>query len=161
MDKVIENYLTPFLEENKDAEVFIWSDHGFADVTQYIDLEKILPKRKDFTYFIAGTTASFWFKNDEAKKQILELIEGIKEIKILNQTIAEKFKIPFSQEYGEFIVYLEKGHYFFPNFYQKYKKEKFKAMHGYPTDDELNGIFLSNKKLPKIVSIDLAIRSIK
>ncbi len=143
IDKIIEKYIKKFLKENRGARIILWGDHGFADIKEYIDLEKILPKRKDYLFFIAGTTASFWFKNEEAKKEVLGKLSKIKELKILNKKTAKKYKIPLDKRYGEIIFYVEKGKYFFPNFYQK---EKFKAMHGYPNDKELNGFLITNYK---------------
>jgi len=150
IDKLIEKYIDRFLSENKKGEIFIWSDHGFCNIENYIDLEKILPKRKDYLYFIAGTTAHFWFKNEEIKKEILEKIKKNKIIKILNKNLAKKNKIPLHKKYGDLILYVEKGNYFFPNFYQRTEKEKFKAMHGYPDDKELDGFLMSNKIFKKL-----------
>ncbi|MBI2630423.1 alkaline phosphatase family protein [Candidatus Pacearchaeota archaeon] len=149
MDKLIERYVKRFLEENKDAEIIIWSDHGFADINNYIDLWKALPKRKDYIFFIAGTTASFWFESKETEAEVRKILSEIKGIKILDEKSAKKYNIPLLREYGELIAYVEKGSYFFPNFYQKNEKEKFKAMHIYPDDKELNGIIVMNKKIKK------------
>ncbi len=149
MDKLIEKYIIKFLKENKKGKVFIWSDHGFADIKNYIDLEKILPKREDYLYFIAGTTIHFWFENENVKKNVLEIISKIKEIKILDKRLMEMYKIPSDKKYGEVILFVEKGNYFFPNFYQRSEKEKFVSMHGYPDDKELNGMLISNKKISR------------
>jgi predicted AlkP superfamily pyrophosphatase or phosphodiesterase len=146
IDRIIEKYAKKFLEENKNAEIILWGDHGFADIKKDIDLEKVLPKRKDYLCFIAGTTASFWFKNEEIKREILEILSKIKEGRILDKKTAKKYKIPFEEKYGEIVFYVGKGNYFFPNFYQKKENEKFKAMHGYPDDKELDGFLITNSK---------------
>jgi len=145
IDNIIERYVTNFLSENDNADIFIWSDHGFADIKEYIDIEKILPKG-NYLYFIAGTTVSFWFQNEDTKKQVLEALSLIKEGRMLDARIAEKYKIPLSSQYGEIVFFIDKGNYFFPNFYQREFSEKFVAMHGYPQDYELDGIFITNKK---------------
>jgi predicted AlkP superfamily pyrophosphatase or phosphodiesterase len=159
LDKIIGYHINKFLEENKDGEIFIWGDHGFADIQKYINLEKILPKRKDYLCFIAGTTASFWFKNGEIKKDILEALSKIKEGRILNKKTAKKYKIPLNEKYGEIVFYIKKGNYFFPNFYQRKENEKFKAMHGYPDDGELDGFLITNSK--KRVNKSLKISEIR
>jgi len=146
IDKIIGKHLKKFLEGNPNSQIIIWGDHGFADIKKYINLEGILPKRRDYLYFIAGTTASFWFKNSEVKKEITEILSKIKEGKILNLKAAEKYKIPFSKKYGDIVFYIKKGNYFFPNFYQREREERFLAMHGYPDDKELDGFLITNAK---------------
>jgi len=146
IDKIIGKHLKKFLEGNPNSQIIIWGDHGFADIKKYINLEGILPKRRDYLYFIAGTTASFWFKNSEVKKEITEILSKIKEGKILDLKTAEKYKIPFSKKYGDIVFYIKKGNYFFPNFYQREREERFLAMHGYPDDKELDGFLITNAK---------------
>jgi predicted AlkP superfamily pyrophosphatase or phosphodiesterase len=146
LDKTLEFYIRRILKENKNAEIFVWGDHGFADIKNYIDLERLLPRREDYIYFIAGTTASFWFGKgkEEIKRVILRKIKKYRNIKILDKKIARKYNIPLLRKYGDLILFLEKGNYFFPNFYQKNEKEKFLSMHGYPEDEELDGFLIAN-----------------
>ena len=155
LDKTIEKYTIKFKEENENSEIILWSDHGFADVKNYIDIKKYLPKREDYLYFIAGTTISFWFENENAKEEAEKSISKIKELKKLTLEKARKYKIPFNEKYGDEVYFVEKGNYFFPNFYQESENEKFKSMHGYPDDKELDGfIFLENEKTNKDLSIE-------
>ena len=160
MDKLLEKTVKDFLNENREGEVFLWSDHGFCDVDNYIDIEKQLPKRDDYLYFIAGTTIHFWFENEDLKKEILEILEKNK-IKILTNDLAKKYKIGIEEKYGDLVGFVEKENYFFPNFYQKSEKERFVAMHGYPDDNELSGFLISNKKIPKKLKIHEAANYIK
>jgi len=118
----------------------------------------MLPKSREYLSFIEGTTACFWFKNEEIKKRVVEALKRNKEIKILNSAKAKEYHIPLSKKYGELIAYIKKGNYFFPNFYQKKEKEKFVAMHGYPDDKELNGVLISNKKISKKLKMNEAIK---
>jgi len=85
-------------------------------------------------------------------------LSKIEEVKILDKRTEEKYKIPLSEKYGDIVFYMEKGGYFFPNFYQR-GQEKFKAMHGYPDDDELNGFLITNTK--KRVNKSLKINEIR
>jgi predicted AlkP superfamily pyrophosphatase or phosphodiesterase len=160
-DLLLEKYVKSFLNENPEGEVFLWGDHSLADIKNYINLEKMLPKSREYLYFIEGTTACFWFKNEEIKKRVLESVKEEKRIKILNTKKAKSYKIPLSKKYGDLVIYVEKGNYFFPNFYQKNNKEKFMAMHGYPNDKELNGMVISNKKIPKKIKMAEMIKYIK
>lgn len=153
IDEVVEKYVKKFLRENKKGVVFLWSDHGFVDIKNYIDIMRILPKTKDYVYFIAGTTTHFWFKNKDIENKIRKILSSIKKLKILDEKSAKKYNIPFSRKYGDLIVFVEKGNYFFPNFYQKSLKERFVSMHGYVNGAELNGVLISNKKIPKKLKI--------
>jgi predicted AlkP superfamily pyrophosphatase or phosphodiesterase len=159
IDKIMEIYVNKFLKENNNAEIILWGDHGFANIKNYINLGKVLPKREDYLCFIAGTTASFWFKNEEIKKEILGILSKIKEGIILDKKTAEKYKIPMDEKYGEIVFYIKKGDYFFPNFYQEKENERFKAMHGYPDDKELDGFLITNSK--KRVNKSLKINEVR
>ena len=75
--------------------------------------------------------------------------------------MAKKYNIPLLKKYGEIIVFVEKGNYFFPNFYQKNENEKFVSMHGYPDDDEMDGFLISNKKIPKRLKINEVIKFLR
>lgn len=154
MDNLVNDYVEEFLRKNKKGEVIIWSDHGFADISNYIDIESKLPKKSDYIYFIAGTTVSFWFKNYSIKKEIIDIVNKINGVKVLNEEDSVKYRIPFDRDYGDLIIYLDKGNYFFPNFYQKRISERFVAMHGYPDDKELNGFMISNVMIPSKLRID-------
>jgi len=161
IDKIIEKYVSLFLQESDKNEILIWSDHGFADIGEFIDLFRYLPERKDYLYFIGGTTAHFWFENQEVKKEVLEVVKRIKSVKIINKEQAKKYKIPLDEEYGDLVTYVSKGGYFFPNFYQAKDGERFASMHGYPEDKELNGFLISNKKIPKKLKMNEIIRYIE
>ena len=158
IDFLLRESVNRFLNENPGGDIILWSDHSFADVKNYINVQRILPKRNDYLCFIAGTTLSFWFKTTKAKKAIKETMKKIPRVKILDRKNAEKYKIPLKREYGDIIFYVSKGNYFFPNFYQRTVEERFKSMHGYPEDKELNGFFISNRKIPKKLKFSEAIK---
>ena len=154
IDCIVEKYVKKFLDKDRKGQVFIWSDHGFADIKKYINIEKYLTDNKGYFYFIAGTTAHFWFKNKENKEVVKDNLKNIDNIKILLEKDYIKYKIPKDKKYGDLIIYVEKGNYLFPNFYQKSDKERFVSMHGYPDDDELNGFLISNIKIPEKLKIN-------
>ncbi|MDP2925981.1 MAG: alkaline phosphatase family protein [Nanoarchaeota archaeon] len=159
-DELIKKSVIKFLENNPDGEIFLWSDHGFSDIKKYIDIRSSLPKRKDYLYFIGGTTVSIWFKNEDVRNEIISIIKNHKEIKILDTKKAKEYKIPFEKKYGDLIIYLEKGNYFFPNFYQE-KNKGFVSMHIYPDNKELNGFLISNVKIPKKIKMKEVINFLK
>jgi hypothetical protein len=154
MDDTIREYVGKFLDGDKEGEVFLWSDHGFSDIENYIDIGALLPKRKDYTYFIAGTTVSFWFGNKDVEEEVRKILGSVRGVQILDDKTSEKYGIPLSRKYGDLVFFVSKGDYFFPNFYQKSLGERFVSMHGYPDNRELNGFLLSNGKIPKRLRMD-------
>ena len=160
LDKWLGKHINNFISRDKNPEVFIWSDHGFSDINDYINLQAILPRKKGYTYFIAGTTASFWFEDEQIKEEIMSIAKKDPRIFILDEKLAKTYKIPLEARNGELILYLKKGNYFFPNFYQKDPNERFIGMHGYPEDKELEGIFISNKKIPIMLKMREAFKYI-
>jgi len=160
-DKLIEKYSKEFLKENKGGEVVIWSDHGFADIQNFIDLEKIIQKNAKILYFLAGTTASFWFKDKKTKDEFLKNVKDIKNVNLLDKKTAKKYKIPFNDRYGEVVLFLKKGNYFFPNHYQKKENQRFVAMHGYPENSELDGFIVSSGRTPQMLKMDEVIKFLK
>ena len=160
-DRLLENTVNKFLKKNPEGKVVLWSDHGFANIDNVINLEHYLPVDREFVHFIAGTTAHFWVDEDQ-RKDILDRISKNDKIKVLTEELAEKYSIPFNEDYGNLVLFVEKGGYFFPNFYQKHKNQKYKGMHGYPDDKEMNGFLLVNKKVDeKIVDMEDALKIIK
>ena len=160
IDEIIEKYVSDFIDKNKNGQVFLWSDHGFADIVEYIDLEKVIPQRKDYGCFIAGTTVSFWFENELSRSAVFRAMSKVEGVRMLDDKIAAKYRIPLSPKYGDSIFFIDKEKYFFPNYYQKSQREKFVAMHGYPDDEELSGILISNRELPNKLKIYEAIEYI-
>lgn len=161
IDKILKKHIKHFIQQNSGAEIFLWSDHGFADIKNYINLKNILPKRKDYLYFIAGTTIHFWFQNKESEKEVKNKLSKIREFKIIDAKTAKKYNIPQDKKYGDLIYFVEKGNYIFPNFYQKKEEEKFISMHDYPNEKELNGFLISNLKIPKKLKISQALKFIQ
>jgi len=161
MDNLLGKKIPEFIAKNPDAKIILWSDHGFSDIKTEINIQEKLPKRNDYIYFLGGTTISFWFMNKKVEGEVLEALKKFKEIKILDDKIAEKYSIPVSEKNGQLVGYLEKGNYFFPNFYQKEKNEKFVSMHGYPEDDDFNGFIASNFKIKKELKQNEVLNEIK
>lgn len=148
LDLIMEKLIPILKKRIPHSNIILWSDHGFLDIKKEINLQEMLPKSKDYLAFYAGTTTSFWFKHDEIKKEIINLLSKIKEGHILTEKGRKKYKIPLSKEHGEIIFVMNPGNYIFPNFYQHEKP--FKAMHGYaPNEADSDGILIINKKIKK------------
>jgi len=151
LDKLIEKTVYNFKRRIPDLDIVLWSDHGFLDIKRYVNLEKMLPKSKDYVAFYGGTTASFWFKNENIKKEVIGRLKKFDFGHILAEKEKIKYKMPLSMKHGEIIFAVNPGIMIFPNYYEKTKEEKFKAMHGYTHSNELDGIFITNIKCKKKV----------
>jgi predicted AlkP superfamily pyrophosphatase or phosphodiesterase len=139
-----------FSKRINGLDVIFWSDHSFLNIKEMLDVRGLLPNSKDYLVFIGGTTLSFWFKNEEIKKKIIQELEKIKQGHILTEKEIKKYKIKKGKENGELFFVMHPGNYIFPNYYQI--KEPYKAMHGYEPDKcDCDGILISNKKLKKRV----------
>ena len=77
LDRAIEKNLHILSKEYGEFFFIIMSDHGMVPVRKTIDLEKMLyiemkyKPLKDYIPYIGSTFASFWFFNDNARKEIM------------------------------------------------------------------------------------------
>jgi len=153
LDELIRKTVSLFQQKIPDVDVVLWSDHGFADVKKYEDMEKMLPKSKEYLVFYGGTTASFWFKNEKIRKEIVNKLKKFRFGKILSEKDKKRYKMPLSKKHGEVIFAVNPGVMIFPNYYEKTEKEKFKAMHGYMPLKELDGILITDIKVKKVMGM--------
>ncbi|MEW6063430.1 MAG: alkaline phosphatase family protein [Nanoarchaeota archaeon] len=136
--KIVKNF-----DLSKDL-IIIWSDHGMLEVKENVNLEKALPKSKDYAYFLDSTLARFWFFNNEIKNKIIAILKKQKG-RILNKNDFNKYKIP--KGYGDLIFLIDKYKAITPDFFNK---APVKGMHGYNlTDKNEFGILIINKKIKK------------
>lgn len=148
IDKVIEGMINSFRKKILNLEIFLWSDHGFVDVKRYVNLQELMPVDKSYIAFYGGTTAQFWFRNENIRESIKKILTKLKCGHILTDKERKKYHIPPSKRQGELIFIINPGYMIFPNYYQRTEKEKFRAMHGYAPDKvNCDGIFLTNKKI--------------
>ena len=150
MDSLARETVTSFMKKVPELDIILWSDHGFVPVEKHVNLQSMLPERDDYIAFYGGTTASFWFKSKEAKTLVLKKLSEVEFGKIINSKERERYHIPSSKKHGEIIFMVKPGCMIFPNYYQRYENEKFKAMHGYPPDKcDADGMLITNIKLKK------------
>ncbi len=113
----------------------VFGDHGMVGIKKHIDINKKLMKTgltpaKDYIYFLDSTQARFWFKNESAKKKIEDLLNGIKDGRILTEEDLENLHFSFNHNrFGELIFTVNDNTLIFPNFFQS--KQPVKGMHGY------------------------------
>jgi len=130
--KILDKYVEKI--NNYADKILIFSDHGMIDVTEILDIQKIINQtglvfEKDYIMFLDSTLARFWFFNETARRKIKDLFLNLKKGKIIyfkNKKIHKKF--------GELVFQVNPGILILPNFYQSTAD---KAMHGY--SGESNG----------------------
>ncbi len=136
-----------FESKFKNSKIVIWSDHGFIDIKNHINIKDIVSKFKNIDYFLDSTLARFWFKEDN-KKELISELNKIKNGIILTLKEKDKYNIPLGKEYGEVIFAANPSSLILPNFYQGNKPCK--GMHGYmPDKSDLDAFLIINKKINK------------
>jgi len=149
IDKLAKEYYGKFLEYFPQGEVYYWSDHSFSDIKNYLDIQSIMPKSKDYLAFYGGTHISFWFDNKVIKNKIIKILSSIKEGYILTEEDRINQHIPLDTKHGQLIFAIKPNNFICPNYYQRSKND-FVSMHGYDTRlFDKNGILASNKKIEK------------
>ena len=137
IDSLIEKLCETLKERNYDFNLLLLGDHGMASVENFIDIQGeigqigIIPER-DYLMFLDSTLARFWFSNEAAKKEVIELLDNIDCMDILTRSDLQQYGIDFPHNrYGDIIAYCKPGTIILPSFYQK---TPVKGMHGYMPD---------------------------
>jgi len=139
-----------FQSKFKDSRIIIWSDHGFKDIKNFVNIKELVRKYKNTDYFLDSTLARFWFKDLKEKENLIKDLNRIPNGHILNLNEKSKYNIPLGKEYGEVIFAVDSGCLILPNFYQGFKPVK--GMHGYmPDKADIDAFFIINKKINKKV----------
>ena len=159
LDNQIKYLLETFQSHYQNLNIILWSDHSQVNIENLINIQKLMPKSKDYIAFYGGTIVSFWFKNNNIKEQITNILKKIKQGKILTKEDKKHYQIPDTKEYGDLIFLINPKYLIYPNYYQKIKP--FKAMHGYAPDKaDLDGFLITNKKITKILTLDQAYKEL-
>ncbi len=147
-DEYASIIVSEFRSKFPESRIIIWSDHGFIDIKEEINIEEKVKNLEGIDYFLDSTIARFWLKNKSSKEELLKILSKIKQGKVLDLKDKGKYNIPLGEEFGEVIFVLYPGYLFVPNFYQG--KKGCRGMHGYMPDmADLDGIFLINKEINK------------
>ncbi|MBI2672372.1 alkaline phosphatase family protein [Candidatus Woesearchaeota archaeon] len=137
-----------FISKFNDGVVVLWSDHGFINVKEYIDINSIAKNFKNADYFLDSTLARFWFKDNNTRNEVANELKKLKNGHILSIGEKNMYNIPQSTEQGEVIFAADPGYLILPNFYQG--KKPCNGMHGYmPDKADLDGFFIINRKTNK------------
>jgi hypothetical protein len=131
-----------------DVRVFIFGDHGMANVTGVHDLYsevRALPYRapRDYLYFIDSTMARFWFFKPGVRAAVERLLRGKRYGRVIEEEECERLGILFpDRRYGETLFLADAGEILAPSFMGTSAP---KGMHGYhPEHEDSDTILLTN-----------------
>lgn len=130
------------------VNLFVFSDHGMADVTGQVDLmtpiaQTGLKYGVDYGAVYDSTMARFWFVHDRAQTQITKVLQDQPQGRILSDEALRRYGCDFAdQRYGHLFYLLPTGTVIAPSFMGK---KPVAAMHGYaPEAPESTASFCSN-----------------
>lgn len=129
----ISSLLEGFYNSQKFDFIAIFGDHNMVEVHKIVDLWKDLMKLdikpiEDYMFFLNSPMARFWFKNESAKKEIINFLESLDYGHIITRDELRLLELPADDKYGELIFWLKEGFHICPDFYHS---SKLKGMHGY------------------------------
>ena len=134
-----------------DATFAVGSDHGMTRISGKYDLLKHfensnLRMPEDYLAVFDSTMARFWFFNDQARKEVLGILNQVPCGRILSDTELEQFGVFFpDRRFGETVFLLHSGWLLSRSDFNG-SSWKPVGMHGYHPDDPYSdGVFLSNR----------------
>ncbi|RMG44471.1 MAG: hypothetical protein D6723_19305 [Acidobacteria bacterium] len=135
----------------EDVRVYVFSDHGQADVERLCDLMKRIDSLKlrfgvDYAAVYDSTMARFWFLNDSARHQIVEVLEADPHGHILSEQQLAAYGCDFpDHRYGELFFLVDPGVLICPSFMGE---TPLAAMHGYDPDHKDSLAMLASNVTP-------------
>jgi predicted AlkP superfamily pyrophosphatase or phosphodiesterase len=139
------------LEHYDEVSLYVFSDHGMADVTKGVNViaeieELNLEYGKDYVAMYDSSMARFWFKNGEAQEKIVRKLSTIDEGRILDGTALKKLHAYFDDnKFGDIVFLMDAGVMINPSYFGK---NLIAGMHGYHPDDKASdAMLLSNQTL--------------
>ena len=143
----LERIVSRAAELEREATVYLFSDHGMTDVSSVVDLMGEVDKwgyrpGRDVMAFYDSTMARFWCK-PEIRDDLALRLNGTGWGHVITQDELEMFGCNFDdRSYGDVIFLLSPGGLIVPSFMGK---KPLGAMHGYHPDDRYSkGCFLTN-----------------
>jgi hypothetical protein len=102
-----------------------------------------------------STTARFWFKEDNAKRKIAAMLEGLNGGKIMSKENLKICKANFNHtKYGELIWIADGGILILPNFWQG--NSPVRGMHGYlpKVEDNCAAFMLLSPTIDRMIQLE-------
>ena len=155
LDRKIRELWYVLDQEIGNGTLVIVGDHGMMDVVATIDVGAIvhheakscgLRHGRDYFLFLDSTFARIWdLARSRATKKFFQNLKSNQKLlqrgDFLSLTIAEKYRIPYSdRKYGDIIWWAAPGVLIYPDYFHR-RWEQYKAMHGYdPLHDKMKGL---------------------
>jgi hypothetical protein len=100
--------------------LLVVSDHGREPIRGSYDVGALLRgvpiPPPSYSFFVEVSSARFWFHSDAARSTILPLLREIPNASVIRFDEMGRYGIPLADPgYGEFFVFLDPGHIFFPH----------------------------------------------
>lgn len=154
-----------YAQENYDeVSLHVFSDHGMCDTTTSVDLiSKIealgLNYGEDYIAMYDSTMARFWFKNLNAKKEIVRVLSNVKEGKIVKEEELKKMHVYFEDnKFGELFFLMNPSILINPSFFGL---KAIPGMHGFhPEHKDSYSLMFSNKKVSSDIKSITDIRKV-
>lgn len=148
--KIISKLIDAGNKNYDDFEFTIISDHGMTPLKYTVDLKsqiKALKLKfgKDYVSVYDSTMARFWFFNQSAREEIMEILKSQPDAKVLTEADKEEFGINFTDNmFGEEILLFDPGVQISPC---DMGRSALPGMHGYtPGDKDSLACLLSTVK---------------
>lgn len=148
IDEMVESSVKLIEQSYEDIELIVLSDHGMAPVTGYIDLRAKMPSELrlgiDYLVFLDETLARFWFFNEKAREEVVEILRKSQFGHLILNEDFRKYGLDFQDsKYGEVFFVMKQSNVIFPSFFGRLLKNSLKGMHGYlPSEPLSSGVLL-------------------
>jgi hypothetical protein len=137
-----------------DVRLFVFSDHGQADVVRTVDLMgrvRALPWREgdDYLAFYDSTMARFWIRKEGFRRDLLELAGREEGVTLLTPGDLARLGVLYEDaRYGDTVLLLDEGVAIEPS-YMGLRAPK--GMHGYHPDAAGSyGVWLGTHETPRV-----------
>ena len=151
LDKELTAIYNNAKEHYDEVSLYVFSDHGMADVTGGYDLISDinslgLEYGKDYVAMYDSSMGRFWFNNENAKAKIIEKLNTIEQGEILDEKELKRLKAYFEDgKFGDLFFVMQAGIMINPSFFGK---DLIAGMHGYhPDAPASNAMLLSTEKI--------------
>ena len=148
LDRVLNSVYRQLRATYGDRLTFlVFSDHGQAQLTHYIDLIRQIEAQhlhfsKDFISFVDATMALFWVEDQTVKEKLAATLDSLRVGTIVNEGGIEKYHLKFKNKrmYGDLLFVVNPGWTLFPNSYSPFRPMK--GLHGYLPEYDVQKAFL-------------------